>query len=83
MAKTHKMKLPKGGKHRESHVKLHRPKMSSLGKSAFGGGGTGSPPMAFPPAPDAGGGAPAFGPPDVGGGAPSPAGAPGGAPAGL
>lgn len=93
MAKGSKMKLPKAGRHGESHVHLHRPKMSVIGKSAYGGGAPAGPPMAFPTSPGGDPGAPpAFGPAGdpgaqggLGGGAPvgPPGMGAGGGPAGL
>jgi hypothetical protein len=82
MAKTTRMKSPRGGHHGQSRTRLHRPKMSVIGKTAYGGGAGAGPPMAFPAAPQGpgdGGGAPAFGPPDLGGGQP-PSMGPGGGP---
>lgn len=86
--KTAKAKLPKGGHHTNPKPRLRTRHMSSVGKSAYSGGGGASAVPAFPaPGP----GAPAFGAPDgappqapgVGGADSAPLTGPSGGPPGM
>lgn len=73
MLNVPRLKLPRLGHHAPSKPRMHRMKMSVIGKSAYSSPAGGAPSpggMAFPPAP--GGGGAAFGPPDLGGNSPAP-----------